>query len=453
MDADPTGEVTELLQLLIRNACVNDGTAASGHEVRNADLLRAYLGDTGLDLETYEPTPGRTSLVARIEGTDPSAPTLCLMGHTDVVPVTAEGWRRDPFGGELVADDEGTREVWGRGAIDMLNLTASMAVAFRHLARGGFRPKGTLVYFAVADEEAGGHHGAEWVTEHEYDAVRADFVLTESGGVAIPSGDGPRVTVTTGEKGIAWRRLKVVGTPGHGSMPFGTDNALVKAAEVVRRLVAYRAPARITDTWRSYAAALDLPEDLRAALVDPARVWEACERLQVDDPRLAKFAHACTHMTFSPNVVHGGVKTNVIPDVVELDVDIRTLPGEDEADVAANLREALGDLADGVVVTTIQSAGATASPAATPLWDACHRAVEKLAPGGAGLVPRMTAGGTDARFYRDKGAVAYGFGLFSPAMTVQEFASRFHGHDERVDVESLRLTTELWTAVATDLLR
>ena len=446
---DPTGEVTELLQHLIRNACVNDGTITSGHETRNVDLLRAYLGDTGLDTETYEPVPGRGSLVCRIEGTDPAAPTLCLMGHTDVVPVTPEGWRRDPFGGELVADDAGVPEVWGRGAIDMLNLTASMAVAFKSLATSGFRPRGTLVYFAVADEEAGGRHGAEWVTEHQYDAVRADYVLTESGGVAIPSSTGPRVTVTTGEKGIAWRRLRVVGTPGHGSMPFGTDNALVKAAEVVRRLVAYRPQTRITDTWRAYVAALDLPPSVAEGLVDPARAWETCSEL--DDPRLAKFAHACTHMTFSPNVVHGGVKTNVIPDVVEIDVDVRTLPGERDDDVAANLAQALGDLAPAVTVSTIQSAGATASPMGTPLWDAVARSVDRLTPG-AGLVPRMTAGGTDARFYRERGAVAYGFGLFSPSMTVQEFANRFHGHDERVDVESLRLTTEMWAGVATDLL-
>ena len=110
---DLTAEVTELLQQLIRNACVNDGTPESGQEVRNADLLRGYLEGAGLDLETYEPTPARSSVVTRIEGSDPAAPTLCLMGHTDVVPVTPEGWRRDPFGGELVADDHGTQEVWG----------------------------------------------------------------------------------------------------------------------------------------------------------------------------------------------------------------------------------------------------------------------------------------------------------------------------------------------------
>jgi acetylornithine deacetylase/succinyl-diaminopimelate desuccinylase-like protein len=232
-------------------------------------------------------------------------------------------------------------------------------------------------------------------------------------------------------------------------MPFGTDNALVKAAEVVRRLVAFRPRASITDTWREYANGLGLPPDVTAALTDPARVYDACSAL--DDPRVAKLAHACTHMTFSPNVVHGGVKTNVIPDVVDIDVDIRTLPGETEDDVADNLAEALGDLASALTITPLQQALATSSPMDTPLWDAIERATKGLAPVN-GLVPRMTAGGTDARFYRDKGAVAYGCGLFAPSMTAADFASRFHGNDERVDVESLRLTTELWLAVVDDLI-
>ena len=437
------GEVTELLQQLIRNRCVNDGTASSGHEVRNADVLRAYLEGGGLDVEQYEPTPGRGSLVARIEGRDPAAPTLCLMGHTDVVPVTPSGWSRDPFGGELVDG-----EVWGRGAIDMLNLTASMAVAFRHLARRGWRPAGTLVYLAVADEEAGGAHGAGWLTDHEYDAVRADYVLTESGGIVSPGPAGRLVTLTSGEKGIAWRRLRVRGTPGHGSMPFGTDNALVKAGAVVQRLASFRPRARISETWKAYTATLDVPDDLRAALADPDRVYDACGQL---DPRTAKLAHACTHMTFSPNVVHGGVKTNVIPDVVDVDVDIRVLPGEGPDDVAANLAEALGPLAGDVEVEVLHEAAPTASAWDTPLRDVIERVTRQIYPD-ASLVPRMTAGGTDARFYRERGAVAYGFGLFTEEVTFEDFSSRFHGNDERVDVGSLALTARMWEDVATGLL-
>ena len=136
---------------------MNDGTIASGEETRSVDLLAGYLAGAG-DHEIYEPQPGRQSLVARIEGTDPDAPSLLLMGHTDVVPVNPDGWSRDPFGAEVV---DGF--VWGRGAVDMLNLTASQAVAFRRLADSGFRPKGTLIYLAVADEEALGRWGADWL--------------------------------------------------------------------------------------------------------------------------------------------------------------------------------------------------------------------------------------------------------------------------------------------------
>jgi acetylornithine deacetylase/succinyl-diaminopimelate desuccinylase-like protein len=439
-----TGETVELLQALIRNACVNDGTAESGHEVRSADVLETYLEGGGLDLERFEPTPGRRSVLARIEGSDPSAPTLLLMGHTDVVPVSSAQWRRDPFGGELVDG-----EIWGRGAIDMLNLTSSMAVAVRHLAASGWRPRGTLLYLGVADEEAGGHHGAQWLVDHELDAVRADYVITESGGWTVNSPAGSRLVVTVGEKGAAWRRLRVRGTPAHASMPFGADNALITAAEVVRRIAAYRPAALINDVWRAYAASLDVDADTRAALVDPARVWDACAA--IPDRGTAKFAHACTHTTFSPDVVRGGTKTNVVPDEVVIDVDIRILPGQTGADVDAMLTELLGPVAGQVAVEPIHDHPSTQSRVDTPLWDALERLVAKARPE-ATLLPRITAGGTDATFFRDVGSVAYGFGLLSNGVTFDDFASRFHGNDERIDVESLRLTTECWVDLCTDFL-
>jgi acetylornithine deacetylase/succinyl-diaminopimelate desuccinylase-like protein len=362
------------------------------------------------------------------------------MGHTDVVPVTPEHWSRDPFGGELVDG-----EVWGRGAIDMLNLTASMAVATRHLAMDGFRPQGTLIYLAVADEESGGHHGAEWLAEHEWEAIGADYVLTESGGIMTPTPTGPTVTVTVAEKGIAWRRLRIQGTPAHGSMPFGSDNAIVKTAEVVRRLAEFRPRARIGELWRTMVEHSAYPDALRAALLDPEEVWGACTAN--DDPRQAKYWHACTHTTFSPNVVHGGVKTNVIPDVVDLDVDIRTLPGQTSDDVARYLDEALGELASQVQVEVLHDVDPTSSPTETPMWAMLEHLAQATYPG-AILQPRLTTGGTDAGYFRQRGSVAYGCGLMSPEVSYEQFANRFHGNDERIDVESLRLTTDLWLGVA-----
>jgi len=439
-----TAETVELLQALIRNECVNAGTPESGQEVRNADLLATYLEGTGLDLQRYEPTPGRTSLVARIEGSDPAAPSLCLMGHTDVVPVNPDGWSRDPFAGEVVDG-----EVWGRGAVDMLNLTASQAVAFRSLADSGFRPTGDLIFFAVADEESGSAHGARWMADHEADAIRADYVLTENGGLHSGSAEAPAISVNVAEKGASWRRLTVRGTPGHGSMPYRTDNALVKAAAVVQRLADYRPPARFHELWRGQVDAMALDEELREQLLDTDRIDEFLAALP--NPGMAGYLHACTHTTFSPNVADGLGKTNVIPDRVSIDVDIRTMPGDHTEEVRGHLREALGDLADHVEVEVLQDDAASSSRIETPLWDALERAVARPFPTSR-INPQFIVGLTDDRIYREMGAVAYGAGLLSPRISGREFAQRFHGNDERIDIESLGLTTGLYHDVCMDLL-
>ena len=442
---DLTNRTVELLQSMIRNACVNDGTAESGQEIRNADVLRQVLGSTGLDVQTYEPTPGRTSLVARIEGSDPEAPSLCLMGHTDVVPVNPSGWTRDPFGGELVDG-----EVWGRGAVDMLNLTSSMAVAFTHLARTGFRPRGDLIFFAVADEESGSAHGAQWMADHEADAIRADYVLTENGGLHSGPSDAPFVGVNVGEKGVAWRRLRVRGTPGHGSAPFRSDNALVKAAAVINRLAEYRPAPRFTELWGEKVKTLGVDEDTQRLLMDPDAIEDLLDAMP---SAAASHFHACTHTTFSCNVVESEnrLKTNVIPDSIDIGVDVRTLPGETAEDVTAHLRAALGDLFHEVEVTAVMNDPATISRIDTPLWDSLSRAISRPFPT-ARPTPQLIVGFTDARVYRNMGAIAYGAGLMSPEIDSAEFGKRFHGHDERIDVESLRLTTQLWLDVARDLL-
>ena len=404
-----------------------------------------YLEGAGLDVERITPRAGRDSIVARIEGSDPDTPSLCLMGHTDVVPVNPDGWDNDPFAGEIIDG-----EVWGRGAIDMLNLTSSMAVAFRRLASEGFQPKGDLIYFGVGDEEAGGVYGAEWIAEHRWEAIEADYVLTELGGWSSLASDGTRrVTINVGEKGLAWRRIRVTGTPGHGSMPFGTDNALVKAAEVVRRLAEYQPRAHIDDIWEAQLDAMELPAELDAGLRSPEQIWATLEALPTP---IARYCHAQTHTTFSPNVVHGGLKTNMIPDAIDIDVDIRTVPGITDDDVEASLREAIGDLYDHVEVSTLQGAPSTASPRGqgNPLWDTIAKHTQVAYPG-AELIPGLIVGGTDARFFRERGKTAYGAGLFSTKMDFATFGSRFHGNNERIDVESLGLSGNYFYGIAKDL--
>ncbi len=449
MPDDPTAEVTDLLQHLIRNACVNDGTPESGHEGRSVDVLRAYLEGSGLEVETFASRPERPSLVARIEGRDPTAPTVLLLGHTDVVPANPDGWRHDPYGGELIASDDGFSEVWGRGAVDMLNLTASMAVATKQLARQGFTPQGSLVYVAVADEEAMGTYGAQYLTEHERDAVQADYVITESGGFPMESASGTKRPVIVGEKGSYWCTLRISGTPGHASTPFRTDNALVKAAEIVRRIDAYVPETKLHDIWRRFVEGIDWGPELTAALLDADGFTALCHDLPLG---IARQAHACTHTTFAPTVMHAGTKTNVIPDRVDLEIDIRTLPGQTAEEVRAQLDDIIGpDLAPSVTLLSANDDPSTSSPVDTPLWDALQRATDRVAPGSTNI-PFLTVGATDARFFRRLGVPSYGFGLFSERIGFEQFGTMFHGDDERVDQESLRLSTDLWASLAQDFL-
>jgi acetylornithine deacetylase/succinyl-diaminopimelate desuccinylase-like protein len=253
--------------------------------------------------------------------------------------------------------------------------------------------------------------------------------------------------VLTAEKGTYWSKLKIRGTPGHGSQPFRTDNALVTAAEVVRRLHAFQPETRIHDVWRKFVEGMHYPEPIRESFLDPDGLREALSELPAG---MARLVHACTHTTFAPTVVHGGTKTNVIPDLVELEIDVRTLPGQTGDEVRALLDEALGDLA-GVVEVESNDDPSTASPIDSPLWESLSRVTKPLVPGSE-LVPFLMVGGTDNRFFRRAGSVGYGFALFSEKTSFESSAAMFHGNDERVDVESLGLSEALWEAVARDLL-
>ena len=432
-------ETTDLLQHLIRNECVNDGTPSSGHEMRSVDTLASYLQAPGIEIKRYEPQPGRGSLVLRIEGTDPKAPSLHFMGHTDVVPVTRSGWRHDPFGAELIDG-----EVWGRGAVDMLDVTASMAVAVRHLLTSGFRPKGTFIYSAVADEEALGTYGAQWLTENAWNDVKSDYLVTEFGGARFPMGKGAKLPIMTAEKGSQWTRLRVKGTPGHGSMPYKSDNALVKASELITRIAKYKAPLHLQDLWKGFVEGIDLPAVQRIALTTPATFDAALDRLP---PGVDKMMYAATRTTLSPNIAHGGVKVNVIPDSAEIDIDIRTLPGDDGEGVRKMLRDAVGDLWKDVEIVEEGNNPATSSPIDTPLWKALTKVTQQLVPGST-TVPFLIVGATDARFFRRRGVVSYGYGLMSEKIPFGQFARMFHGNDERVDQETLRLMSELWEQTA-----
>src|SRR5579872_7202835 len=203
----------------------------------------------------------------------------------------------------------------------------------------------------------------------------------------MPAADGVRLPVITGEKGVFWCTLTVRGTPGHASQPLRTDNALVKAAEVVRRLAEYKPAADIHDAWRRFVEGIGLPEEITAALLDADAIGAFCDEFPALG--LARQAHACTHTTMAPTVMQAGSKVNVIPDRVVLQVDIRTLPGWDRPEVEAMLRDALGDLADDVDTEWNFTDPASTSPTDTPLWDSLERVARRAYPD-ARCVPFLT---------------------------------------------------------------
>ena len=441
-----TVKSVELLQAMIKNACVNDGSPESGNETRNADVLSSVLEGKGLEIERYEPLPNRGSIIGRIEGSDPTAPSLCLMGHTDVVPASESQWRHDPFGGEIIDG-----EIWGRGAVDMLNQTASMAVAFRYLADTGFQPRGDLVFFGVADEEADSGVGATWFADNERDAMWADYVVTETGGLHLGSAEEPQLLIHVGEKGVDWRRLTVRGTPGHGSRPFRADNALIRAAAIVQRLANYRPAPKFHELWQQQVQGFGFDAETTAALLDPGSIEGFLDEFPLEG--IAGHLHACTHTTFSPNVLSSedDQKTNVIPSQVSIEVDIRTLPGDSPEVVDQHLKEALGDLYEHVQIESISQYQSTMSPIDTPLWSSIERSAQRQFPD-TRIAPHLMVGFTDSQTYRELGAVAYGAGLFSPALDAVSFSKRFHGNDERIDIESVALTTQFFIDVAKDFL-
>jgi acetylornithine deacetylase/succinyl-diaminopimelate desuccinylase-like protein len=433
-----SSEVIDLLRALIRNQCVNDGTPQSGHEHRSVGTLNEYFGVPG---EVFEPASGRQSLVHRVAGSDPDAPSLALVPHTDVVPVDPSGWSRDPFAAELV---DGI--VYGRGAVDMLNVTAAMAAAVKPYVTGEKHPRGNLVFAAVADEEAGGRYGAAALVEQRWDLVGADYLLTEVAYPPLGTAQGRMIPVSIGEKGAFWSALRATGTPGHGSTPYRADNALAKMAEAVHGLFEAPAPVAIIEEWEAFVSVLDLPDELKEALVDPDRVDEAIDELAVDDPLFARYVHALTHMTISPNMLSAGMKANVIADRAQAQIDIRTLPGMDRHFVDSHLRKAMGNARDDIEIEPFMDMDSTISPTGNPLWEAIAQGVEDV-EGHRNLLPTLMTVGTDARFFRARGTVAYGVGLYDDRMSFSEMLALFHGHDERVSARSVELTTELYQRV------
>ena len=446
--AAATDELVAIVRDLIRIRSVNPPAPdAPDGELLAARHIAALLADAGLRPEIVEPEPGRGSVHARLRGDGTGGEPLLLLSHLDVVPAPAERWTHDPFAADLVDG-----QIYGRGAVDMKQMVAMELTVVRLLAAearaSGLDPasdpipglRRDVLFTCTADEEAGGTAGARWVAEHRPAWLRAAGGLNECGGVSTTVGGRRFYPIQVAEKGFAAYRIAVRGTWGHGSMP-RDDNAAVLAAAVISRL-AVPGPTRVTPVMARFLelAAAELPPDAAVILDglsgdDPGRAEAAIA--VACDAMYARALRALLRDTISPDVVHAGIKYNVIPGDAVLEVDCRILPGMTEAAMRAELLARLGpELAAVCDVSLIVYGAPVEAPAEGPLFELLASTIRDHDPDGIPL-PVMAPFATDAKHSLTVGTPTYGF---SPLRLDpdERFLERFHGVDERVSVEALR---------------
>jgi acetylornithine deacetylase/succinyl-diaminopimelate desuccinylase-like protein len=437
-------DTISLLSELIQNKCVNP----PGSELKSIRTVQRLLQEHNIESQVFESAPNRGNLVSRIKG-DESPKLMFGPAHVDVVPVeNFNSWQEDPFSG-VVKDGY----IWGRGALDMLFIVAAQVQTFIKLHEEGFKPKGELILLVVSDEEAGGTYGASWMVKNHPELVKTNYAVTEAGGISVAPG---KIAFITGEKGVARKRISFKGKAGHGSMPYGSDNAVVKLSKAVIRLSRYDPPTS-TKYLSHIADGLGVGFIQRLMLTNPWLLPITLKTLRNREPMMAMLIHGLSRMTISSNVVHGGVKVNVIPENAYVDLDIRTLPGQDEEYVMSQLRRALGSMADEAIIEEPVGAEGefisygSASPSQSEFVDAMERAMRKEIPSGI-LIPLISPGASDCRHLREQGAEAYGFSLFDPEIPASRLADLAHGANERVSTRTLDLTQKVYYHLAKDVL-
>jgi acetylornithine deacetylase/succinyl-diaminopimelate desuccinylase-like protein len=417
-------EVAGLASDLIRINSTNTGDDSGPGERAAAEHVAALLAEVGLEPTLLESRKNRTSLITRIEGTDPTRPALLIHGHLDVVPADAADWQVHPFSGEIENDC-----VWGRGAIDMKDMDAMMLAVFRQRIREGRRPPRDIVLAFLADEEAGGNLGAAWLVENHpelFDGISE--AIGEVGGFSAVIGGQRLYLVQTAEKGIAWMRLNARGTAGHGSM-LQPDNAVTELAEAVARIGRHEWPVCLTPSVEAFLAGAAEALGITFNRNEPAAV------LAKIGP-IARMIGATLTNTANPSMLTAGYKVNVVPQTASAQIDGRFLPGHED-EFFAEIDQLLGP---GVHREFVNNKSAVQTTFDGALCDAMTTALLECDPE-AKVVPYCLSGGTDAKSFSRLGIRCFGFTpLRLPAEL--DFAGLFHGVDERVPVAALKFGTK-----------
>ncbi|CAD5997848.1 M20/M25/M40 family metallo-hydrolase [Agreia sp. COWG] len=416
---DDLDQTAVIARDLIRFDTSNFGEGRSNGEGEAAQYVAAHLERLGLTPELIDSEPGRTSVVARVDGEEPSRGALVVHGHTDVVPAIAEDWSVDPFGG-VIKDGM----LWGRGAVDMKNMDAMILASLDDILSSGRRPRRDLVIAFFADEEAGGVLGSHHLVKTRPELFAgATEAISEVGGYSIDL-DGTRAyLVQTGEKALIWAKLVARGTAGHGSQ-INEDNAITRLAGAVARIGSQEWPVHLTKTTS------ELLNRVASILGrDPQRT--SAEELAIATGTASRFISASLRNTANPTGLTAGYKHNVIPDRAEALLDVRVLPGQED-EVISRLRELAGE---GVEVQISHQDIGLETDFSGPLVDQMIESLTRFDPE-AEVLPYLLSAGTDNKALSTIGIRGYGF---APLQLPPEldFPALFHGVDERVPLDAL----------------
>jgi acetylornithine deacetylase/succinyl-diaminopimelate desuccinylase-like protein len=433
--SDPAGEVVELCRELIRIDTSNYGDDSGPGERKAAELVAALLDEVGIESTLHESLPGRTSVIARWGGSEDvtGQGALLLHGHLDVVPAEKADWQVDPFSGEV---QDGY--VWGRGAVDMKDFDAMLLSVVRDRQRTGRVPTRPVVLCFTADEEAGGHHGAEALIEDHRDMLEdCSEAVGEVGGFSTTVRGRRMYLIEAAEKGMAWMKLTARGRAGHGSM-INTDNAVTRLSGAVARIGAHEWPVRLTPTMQVLLAAV---ADLAGTEATPENALDLVQEFG----GATRMLGAVISNTANPTMINAGYKVNVIPTEATAHVDGRFLPGfEDE--FFGTLRELMGE---GVELEFLSHQQPWETPYDGRLVDSMTRSI--LAEDPEALVaPYTMSGGTDAKHFRKLDMRSYGF---APLRLPEDldFTALFHGVDERVPVDALEFGARVFDRFLDDV--
>ncbi|WP_411104225.1 M20/M25/M40 family metallo-hydrolase [Streptomyces sp. cmx-4-9] len=425
---DCATDVVSICRHLLRTDTTNPGDGSGPGERVAAEYVAALLWEAGVAAEIVESAPRRSTVLARIAGTDPALSPLLVHGHLDTVPFDAADWSHHPLSGEV---HDGC--VWGRGAVDMKGSVATVLALVRHWARSGRRPRRDLVLAFLADEESTGEFGSRHVVEHHrehFDGCRE--AISESGGFSIT--DRPRTgarkgrevriyPIAVGERGTAWMRLQAKGTAGHGSKN-GGDNAVATLVHALSRLAAHRWPTVLTPPVEGLLREL---ERILGIGIDR-------DRLEAEAARMGQVGELfdCTlRNSANPTVLQAGNKVNVIPGVAHAQVDGRFLPGQRDQ-FLATVERLLGPGVSREFINLEDSVSAEHTGSAFAAMSDALRAEDR----DGHPVPFVMSGGTDAKSFARIGIGTYGFTplLLDPAL---HYYGMFHGIDERVPIAGL----------------